>query len=336
MRKRNLLTLVAVAALVVGGAHLANVASANDGANRGGAAVEAPQKKKGSGFASALGAPFRAIGRLFGGGRKEKKDQVAAEKKDGQKAENREDAKPRRLTEKDAANFQSATMMRVNYSEAAPVAPAAAAAPQALVAEARALLARDEFGEAISLLSSAASAAPGLAEAHHLLGYAYDRKGLHQLSLDAYRRAVKLAPNDAQLLNDYGYTLYLRGQHKEAKELLKRAAKRSPGDERVWNNLAVVQVKLGSYDDAFKSFARAGGEFKGRMNVANALERAGRYEDALKHYEAARRVNPSSRAALQHLADLYQRLGRKEEAEAARQLLGAPKQEKPKAENGGQ
>jgi tetratricopeptide (TPR) repeat protein len=62
------------------------------------------------------------------------------------------------------------------------------------------------------------------------------------------------------------------------------------------------------------------------MNVANALERAGRYEDALKHYEAAHKLNPSSRAALQHLADLYQRLGRTDEAGAARQLLGAPKQ----------
>ena len=171
---------------------------------------------------------------------------------------------------------------------------------------------------------------------HHLLVYAYDRKGLRQLSLDAYQRALKLAPDDAQLLNDYGYTLYLRGQHKEAKELLKRAAKRAPGDERVWNNLAVVQVKLNQYDDAFKSFARAGGEFKGHMNVASALERAGRYEDALKHYESARRLNPASRAAAQHLADLYLRLGRAAEAEAARQALGAPSQGTPKSGTVGQ
>jgi Flp pilus assembly protein TadD len=332
MRKRSLLILVVVGALVVGGAHLSNVARANGGENPT-AAAEAPQRKKGGGFASALGAPFRALGRLFGG-KKERKEQ-AAEKKDGQKEESGGSGRPRRLTEKDAADFQSATTMRVNYKEAEPAAPAAAS-PQALVVEARALLTRDEFGEAISLLSSAAAAAPDLAEAHHLLGYAYDRRGMRQLSRDAYRRALKLTPDDAQLLNDYGYTLYLRGEHKEAKDLLKRAAKRATGDERVWNNLAVVQAKLGQYDDAFKSFARAGGEFKGHMNVANALERGGRYEDALKHYESARRLDPTSRAALQHLADVYQRLGRAAEAEAARQALGAPKQEKPQSEKGGQ
>ena len=335
MRKRNLISLVVGAALLVGAAHLPNVASADDGGHP--VAAEAPQRKKGGGFASALGAPFRALGRLFGGGKKEKKEQ-AAEKKDGQKEESGGGGRPRRLTEKDAAGFQSVTAMRVSYEESAPAAPVApaAAAPQALVAEARALLARNELGEAISLLSSAAASAPDLAEAHHLLGYAYDRKGLRQLSRDAYRRALKLAPEDAQLLNDYGYTLYLRGEHKEAKELLKRAAKHAPGDERVWNNLAVVQVKLGQYDDAFKSFARAGGEFKGHMNVGNALERVGRDEDALKHFESARRLNPASRAVLQHLADIYQRLGRAAEAAAARQALGAPKQEKPKPENGGQ
>ena len=335
MRKRSLLVLVVGAALSVGAAHLSNVTSANDG-GKSGEAVEASQKKKG-GFASALGAPFRAFGRLFGGGKKEKKEQ-AAEKKDGRKEGSGEGGRPRRLTENDAADFQSATTMRVSYREAAPAAPvaSAAAAPPALVAEARARLARDEVGEAISLLSSAAAAAPDLAEAHHLLGYAYDRKGLRQLSLDAYRRALRLAPADPQLLNDYGYTLYLRGEHKEAKDLLKRAAKRAPGDERVWNNLAVVQVKLNQYDDAFKSFARAGGEFKGHMNVGSALERVGRYEDALKHYESARRLNPASRPALQHLFDVYQRLGRAAEAAAARQALGAPGQVKPKSENVGQ
>ena len=334
MRKRVCITLALVAALTFGGAQVLYVADARGFEPDKSVAVA--EKKKGGGFASAFGAPFRALGRLFRG-KKEKKEQ-AAERKDGQKEGSGEGGRPRRMTEKDAADFQSATTMRVSYKETAPAVPAApaAASPQALVTEARALLARDEFGEAISLLSGAASAAPDLAEAHHLLGYAYDRKGLRQLSRDAYRRALKLAPNDPQLLNDYGYTLYLRGEHKEAKELLKRAAKRAPGDERVWNNLAVVQVKLNQYDDAFKSFARAGGEFKGHMNVGNALERAGRDEDALKHYESARRLNPASRAALQQLADVYQRLGRAAEAAAARQALGAPKQEKPKSENGGQ
>lgn len=332
MRRHLLIKLGLVVTLALGCTQAIYIASAS------GRTPEPPaaEKKKGNGFASALSAPFRALGRLFGGGKREKKAQVAAEKENVQKVEGGEAAGPRRLSEKDAADFQSATTVRVSYGPASAEAqPVTAAAPHDLVIQARALLARAEFGEAISLLSTAASAAPDLAEAYHLLGYAYDRKGLRQLSLDAYARALKLAPKDAQLLNDYGYTLYLRGEHGEAKELLERAAKFAPGDERIWNNLAVVQSRLGKYDAAFKSFTRAGGEFKGHMNVGNALEVAGRDGEALKHYEAARKLNPASRSALQHLADVYQRLGRKEEAEAVRQALNPPKQEKPKGVSGG-
>jgi len=174
-----------------------------------------------------------------------------------------------------------------------------------------------------------------VAEAHHLLGYAYGRKGLRQLSAESFERAVRLAPNNAQLLNDYGHTLFLRGDYKGAKDRLKRAAKLAPGDERIWNNLALAQARLEDFDDAFKSFSRAGGEFKGRMNVAGLLERSGRAKEALKHYEAARRLDPGSRAVLQHLADLYQRLGRSEEAEAARQAIAALRRDVVKGGSGG-
>ena len=343
MRKRNLLIVVIAAALAISGAQLPNVVSANNGA---GAATEAPQKKKGNRFANALSAPFRALGKLFGGGgsKREKKDETASEALESKKLEKqanatKQDGKPRRVTKKDVAAFESAVMMRVSNNTVAPAEPSApsVAPPSALIAQARALIARQEFGEAISLLSGVAANVPDLAQAHHLLGYAYDRRGLRQLSCEAYERALKIAPNDAQLLNDYGYTLYLRGQHKEAKDLLKKAARLSPNDERIWNNLAAAQFKLEKFDDAYKSFARAGGEFKGRMNVAGMLERIGRDKDALKHYEAARQLNPSSRPVLQHLVDVYQRLGRLNDAEAARQSLGvAGPQDRLKIANGGQ
>lgn len=343
MRKRNLLKLIIVAALAIGGAQLPDVVSANNGA---GAAPEAPQKKKGNRFANALSAPFRALGKLFGGGgsKREKENEAVAEAPDIKKLEkqqraSKEAGKPRRVTEKDVADFESAVIMRVRHNTGAPAESStpSVAPPAALIAQSRALIARQNFGEAISLLSGVVASAPDLAEAHHLLGYAYDRRGLRQLSSEAYQRALKLAPNDAQLLNDYGYTLYLRGQHKEAKDLLKKAARLSPNDERIWNNLAAAQFKLEKFDDAYKSFARAGGEFKGRMNVAGMLERIGRDKDALKHYEAARQLNPSSRAVLQHLVDVYQRLERLDDAEAARQSLGAAEpQDRLKIANGGQ
>ena len=64
--------------------------------------------------------------------------------------------------------------------------------------------------------------------------------------------------------------------------------KLAPDDPRILNNLALAQSQMGKFKDAYKNFARAGGEVTGRLNVANQLEMAGRSEEALKNYDAAR------------------------------------------------
>ena len=68
---------------------------------------------------------------------------------------------------------------------------------------------------------------------------------------------------------------------------------------------------------------RARGELEGRLNIAAVLERAGRDKDAIKHYEAARRLAPVSTNVLQRLVVLYHRAGKSEEAEEARRALAA-------------
>ncbi len=129
---------------------------------------------------------------------------------------------------------------------------------------------------------------PALAEAHNLLGVAYDCKGLSNLSRRAFDLALKLDGKNAEILNNLGYLLYQNGDYRGAADRLKKAAKLAPNDARILNNLALAQSQRGKFDDAYKNFARAGGEVTGRLNVANQLEMAGRSEEALKHYEAAK------------------------------------------------
>ena len=69
--------------------------------------------------------------------------------------------------------------------------------------------------------------------------------------------------------------------------------------------------------------ARAGGEFNGHTNVAALLVRVGREDKAIQHLEAARRIQPDSPNVLRQLAELYDRGGDKEKADAARQALQA-------------
>ena len=132
---------------------------------------------------------------------------------------------------------------------------------------------------------------------------------------------MKDSPEDAQTLNNLGFSLYQNGNYRAAVDRLKRAARLAPTDERILNNLALAQCRLGKYEDAYKNFARAGGALTGRLNTAAMLERLGRDEEAIKYYEAARRLQPNSPFTLRRLVDLYGRMGRTNEAEDARRSL---------------
>jgi Flp pilus assembly protein TadD len=249
-------------------------------------------KKKGNRFARFLKAPFRAAAKLFGG----------------------DDDKVSRLSEKDVAKFESAPLMRVEDSRTASTASATDEGGTAkdYLARGRARLDEGRLNEAIRELSRAVSLDARLAEAHNLLAVAYDRKGLPDRARESFERALD-HEQDAQTLNNLGYSLYLNGNYRAAVARLKRAAKLAPADERIWNNLALAQCRLGKYDDAYKSFARSGGEYQGRLNVAAMLERAGREEQAIAHYEAARRLQPASEFVLHRLSELYARNGHRAE-----------------------
>lgn len=278
-----------------------NIVASSDAVAGQSDGVDAP-KKKGNRFGRFFKAPFKAVGKIFGGGSKE--------------------GRAERMTEKDAGRFESVGVMRVEHRrDRAEASQSTSITARDYLDEGRAALENGQLNEAIAALSRAASLEPRLAQAHSLLAVAYDRKGLRDRARDSYNRAIDINNNDAQSLNNFGYSLYLSGNYRAAVERLKRAARLAPDDERILNNLALAQCRLGKYDDAYKNFARANGEFEGRMNVAALLERMGRDEDALKHYEAARRLQPSSVALLRRLADIYQRTGRQQESDATRRSL---------------
>ncbi len=172
--------------------------------------------------------------------------------------------------------------------------------------------------------STATSLDPKLSQAHSLLAVAYERKGLSERSRASHTQALNGERDDALALNNSGYSLYLKGDYRGANDQLKRAAKLAPNDPRILNNLGLAQCRLGKFDNAFKNFTQAGGEYNGRINTATLLERAGREVEAVKHYEAARRLQPNSTVVLQRLAELYERGGRSRDAEIARLALAHP------------
>lgn len=311
MRKRTIIAIVIAVALTFSltamwnaetegrdGDTSANIIDAN------GSPTGKSEKKEGNKVARIISAPFRAIGRLFSRGNNEGKLQ--------------------RLSEKDVEHFESVGAARVaDVNSPEQKKTAAPGTAREHLSTGRALLNTNQLNEAIGELSQALSMDANLTEANSLLGLAYDRKGMPERARDYYERAIKADKEDAQTLNNLGFSLYLNGNYRAAVDKLKKAAKLAPSDQRILNNLALAQCRLGKFEDAYKSFARAGGEVTGRLNTATMLERAGRTQEAVTYYEAVRRLQPSNTVALRRLADLYASLGRYDEAQATRRALSA-------------
>src|SRR5215213_3067680 len=263
--------------------------------------VDGARKKGGNKVVKVLAAPFKAFGRLFGGGND--KNKVT------------------RMTEKDAERFESAGVTRIDDARTTTTKKdTSSGSAQEHLEAGRAYLLEERYNEAISELSLAASLNPKLTEAHNLLGVAYDKKGFGDRAKESFERAVKME-EDADTLNNLGFSFYQNGNYRAAVDRLKRAAKLAPTDERILNNLGLAYCRLGKIDEAYKAFARATGQVNGNLNTAQMLERFGRDDDAVRYYEAARAIDPMNSLALRRLADLYQRMGRATDSDAARAAL---------------
>jgi len=265
------------------------------------AGVDQPKKKGGNKVVKVLAAPFKLFGKMFGRGD--------------------EQNKVYRMSEKDAQRFETAGVEKIEDARHQGIKrDTSSASAQEHLEAGREYLLEGNYNEAISELSLATSIDPKLTEAHNLLGVAYDKKGFADRARDSFERAVKMT-EDADTLNNLGFSLYQNGNYRAAVDRLKRAAKLAPTDERILNNLGLAYCRLGKIDEAYKAFARATGPLNGNLNTAKMLERFGREDDAIRYYEAARTIDPNNTLALRRLADLYQRVGRAMESEAARSAL---------------
>ena len=204
------------------------------------------------------------------------------------------------------------------------------------VTQGRALLEHGYVQESIAELTvAAAQVGPGLVEANNLLGLAYDRLGWHALAAEAYGRALTVAPKDAAVLANLGYSLYLADDYEGALRRLKQAARLAPGTPVINNSLAIVEARVRRYDDAFKHFAAASNEYDAHLKLAVILEGQKRDRDAIRHYEAALRIQPGTSAVLERLVALYERNGERDKADQARRALGQPKNPQKTTTGGG-
>jgi len=285
--------------------------------------LETPQKKGSNGFVKVVTFPFKAVGRLFGAGKK------------------KDDNKLERLSKKDVEKFESAKYTKVVDARTLPTREPVVTT-DALTGEiqidstdgaelkkqarehlqrGRELFNAKDLNGAINSLSMAVSLDRELWDAHNLLGIVYEMKGYRGKALEYLAAALKGKNPQPEHLNDYGYVLMNNGDYSRAVKFLKRAVKARPSDQRFLNNLGMALVQMGKFDEAYKHFEVAMGEFGGRMNMATRLVRLGHDKDAIKHLERCRVLQPNNQDVLYPLTVLYARYGRTEEAADANKAL---------------
>jgi tetratricopeptide (TPR) repeat protein len=176
----------------------------------------------------------------------------------------------------------------------------------------------NQAAEAIAECREALRLAPAYAKAHFNLGLALARAG-QAGSLEHFREAIRLDADSfdvkalAVLLNDLGVRLLYAGSVRDAIEYLEESVRLDPSYAHAQFNLANALQRAGRPDAALPHYQAVlqqnPRDAAARINYGVALERTGRVEDAIREYQLALDIAPDSAEARSNLKRLLS-LGR--------------------------
>ncbi|HEX8985765.1 MAG TPA: tetratricopeptide repeat protein, partial [Bryobacteraceae bacterium] len=121
-------------------------------------------------------------------------------------------------------------------------------------------------------------------------------------------------------------------------ELLQQAVAMDPGNQLLYHSLGAKLEKAGRYDDAMKLYRDALGRGieDGRLHsrLGDLLVRAGRKAEAIPEYEKAAQLNPADAASQANLGTAYIEAGRLNDAERVFKAIAAIEPTNAAAQNG--
>ena len=143
------------------------------------------------------------------------------------------------------------------------------------------------------------------------------------LTFAASRPASGQVGNDPEAMLSRAVILHQTGDLEGAAAAYELFLRAVPEASRVRSNLGAVYAGLGRYDEAIEQYHRALGGEKGgeaelsiRQNLALALYKAGRFQDAASEGERLVAGGGASRETVLLLGDIYLRLGEEEKVVA--------------------
>lgn len=153
---------------------------------------------------------------------------------------------------------------------------------------------------------------------HKNHGYALKMAGKLRASAEAYRRATSLAPNDPAAWNDLGTVLGALARNGDAEAAYRKSMELGPNDPKPYVNLATLLERTGRANDAIEVAARsvelAPGLAATHNALGNAYRGAGDIDEAVRHFETAREVDPEAIDPVTNLAAVMEETSRLEQA----------------------
>ncbi|MDH3217533.1 MAG: tetratricopeptide repeat protein [Candidatus Krumholzibacteria bacterium] len=187
-------------------------------------------------------------------------------------------------------------------------------------------LRHDQLDEAALWFRRAVETNPNNGPAYAFLGMLATRQNRLQEASLSYERAVALRPDKAEFRHNYLITLLELNRLQEALPHLEWFTRTLPDNGRYWRHLRDVLSELGRGEDlipvherllvfAEETLGDDPGNENANVEAAICLMHLHREEEALMRFRRALQTNPSSAAAMFHMAWLLIRQGQGAEAQ---------------------
>lgn len=225
---------------------------------------------------------------------------------------------------------------------------------QPLLAQAASHTQKREFAAAVAILNKIVTTHPDVAEGYFRRAGILADVGQDRDALVDFNTAIKLNPENPAYRNMRGFFLLTRQQHAEAIKDFSEAVRLDPKYSQAYNNRGLAILSTGKLEDAIQDFDKAaqlnpkyvdaynnrgfayfnaGDLEKASADFDKALElnpeyinaynnrgllrfRLEEYEKAVEDFTAAIERDRTNVKYYQHRGEAYQKLGRKQEAQA--------------------
>src|SRR6266403_162904 len=174
-----------------------------------------------------------------------------------------------------------------------------------------ALMKKGQAGEAIAHYQKAVQLNTSYADAYNNLGVAFLRSGQVDQAIADYKKAVAINPESAEMQYNLGNALAHQGNWADAIACYQAAVsteRDSVKAAKIRNNLAAALEKLGKSDEALEQFRQAvqinGNYPEAHCNLGRMLAQRGRRDEAVAHLREALRIKPGYEQARKQLREL--------------------------------